>query len=175
MFAGYVAVQVNHIHTFPWWKVEAGEPFPIDAATNYVACVALALHGCFCIIFFAAIAAILGRVGPSTSRKWITSDANFPYHIWLVVGSVALSLDYAAVLMFTSPRWPFTTAFMALYLPSTVFVIYSVVRTGHPLTSANAIAHISPHSRCRRWSSPYLAHQVQRSSRYQVVRALHSH
>ena len=40
------------------------------------------------------------EVGTFTTWKWLTSDANHPYHVWLVPGIAARFLDYAATLMF---------------------------------------------------------------------------
>ena len=128
MLAGYVAIQLNHIQLFPWMEDEVGEGIPIDAATNCIACLAFVLNGVFCTILFTVITATLREIGLSARWKWLTSDANYPYHVWLVVGIVAAFLDYVALFMFASPRWPFAAAFTAFLLLTVTGFTYVGVR-----------------------------------------------
>ena len=135
--AGYAAIKLNHVQPFATWlENEAEEPTPFDAATNRIALLAVALNGCFLGTLFAAIAAVLGKVGPSRGRKWLTTDTNYPYHVWLGVGSVALSLDYVAAVMFFTPRSLLIGAFLAIWGPTQFVYMYSGVRSRYPPTNS---------------------------------------
>ena len=84
----------------------------------------------------------MGEVGTSTTWKWLTSDANHPYHVWLVPGIAALFLDYAATLMFLLPRLPLLGAFSALLWITIAGAMYSGVRR-YALNSMSVVDLIS--------------------------------
>lgn len=162
VMAAYVIAQFNNIPLYGWLRegIEHWQVTSIDSATNYTAVFAIFLNGCFCFISFAAVAAILAKVGPTRPRQWLTSDVNWPYHAWLVMGVVALLLDYVAVLMFLVPRSVFAAVFLGLILPLGSVGPFVCVRIRYPLSSRiRVMAHITLHSRSR-VACPSLALQI---------------
>ena len=124
MSAVSVAVGLNRTLEFIGLRDDSFIETPYDPIVNVMVLSALVLHFLFC-----GSALTISAVGPPFPRRhWLVSEAHYPYNMWILMGAVALSLDYVGALMYTFPRTPLVGAVYVFLLPIMLYRGYRSVR-----------------------------------------------